>query len=73
MTSNHIRYMRVSNSSKMNHIQSPKKFTQKEVNLAETPLFFPEGYEKIFLAIYFVTLPYLAGLSFLFFLGLLHS
>jgi hypothetical protein len=46
---------------------SQKKFTQKEVDLAETPLFFPEGYEKIFLAIYFVTLPYIAGLLFLFF------
>ena len=47
--------------------RSQKKFTQKEVDLAETPLFFPEGYEKIFLAIYFVTLPYIAGLLFLFF------
>ena len=47
--------------------KSPKKFTQKEVDLAETPLFFPEGFEKIFLAIYFVTLPYIAGLLFLFF------
>ena len=47
--------------------KSAEKFTQKEVNLAETPLFFPEGYEKIFLAIYFVTLPYIAGLLFLFF------
>mgnify|MGYP001813826174 CR=1 FL=1 len=45
---------------------SPKKFTQKEVDLAETPLFFPEGFEKIFLALYFVTLPYIAGLLFLF-------
>ena len=47
--------------------KSAKKFTQKEVDLAETPLFFPKGYEKIFLAIYFVTLPYIAGLLFLFF------
>ena len=54
-------------SSKQPRIQSPKKFSQKEVDFAETPLFFPEGYEKIFLAIYFVTLPYIAGLLFLFF------
>lgn len=47
--------------------KSGNKFTQKEVDLAETPLFFPEGFEKIFLAIYFVTLPYIAGLLFLFF------
>lgn len=50
-----------------NTIRSQKKFSQKEVDLAETPLFFPEGYEKIFLAIYFLTLPYIAGLLFLFF------
>lgn len=55
------------------HRQKPKKFksatkfTQQDVDLAETPLFFPEGFEKIFLAIYFVTLPYIAGLFFLFF------
>ncbi|TNF43872.1 MAG: hypothetical protein EP216_03060 [Epsilonproteobacteria bacterium] len=48
-------------------MKSSKKFTQKNVDLAETPLFFPEGFEKIFLAIYFVTLPYIAGLLFLFF------
>jgi len=48
-------------------IQSSKKFSQKEVDLAQTPLFFPEGFEKIFLALYFVTLPYIAGLMFLFF------
>ena len=47
--------------------KSPNKFAQKEVDLAETPLFFPEGFEKVFLAIYFVTLPYIAGLLFLFF------
>jgi len=45
----------------------PPKFTQKNVELAQTPLFFPEGFEKLFLAIYFVTLPYIAGLFFLFF------
>jgi len=54
------------------HRNKPKKFTsatkfsQKEVDLAETPLFFPEGFEKLFIAIYFVTLPYIAGLLFLF-------
>lgn len=62
-----------SNQTIQVHRNQPKKFkssnnfTQKEVDLAETPLFFPVGYEKIFLAIYFVTLPYIAGLLFLFF------
>ncbi len=46
---------------------SPKKFTGKVVTFDDTPLFFPEGFEKIFLAIYFVLLPYIAGLLFLFF------
>ena len=45
----------------------PKKFAQQDVDLAQTPLFFPEGFEKIFLFIYFITLPYIAGLFFLFF------
>ena len=43
------------------------KFSQQDVDLAETPLFFPKGYEKIFIAIYFVSLPYIAGLLFQFF------
>ena len=42
-------------------------FTKQEVTLNDTPLFFPEGFEKIFLAIYFVSLPYILGLLFLFF------
>lgn len=41
-------------------------FAQKEVTYEDTPLFFPPGYEKIFLLIYFVSLPYITGLLFLF-------
>jgi hypothetical protein len=67
MTSSRTIHTRVAHTPKINHSKSPKRFTQKEVDLRETPLFFPEGYEKIFLAIYFVTLPYIAGLLFLFF------
>jgi len=48
-------------------IAKSANFTQQEVDLTETPLFFPAGFEKIFLAIYFITLPYIAGLLFLFF------
>lgn len=55
-------------SSKEKPMQNKnKKFSQKEVELSETPLFFPEGFEKIFLAIYFISLPYIMGLLFLFF------
>lgn len=67
MKSNHTTNTRVHHTSRSNQRNTPPKFTQKNVDLAETPLFFPEGFEKIFLAIYFVTLPYIAGLLFLFF------
>lgn len=43
------------------------KFSQQEVSLADTPLFFPKGYEQIFIAIYFISLPYIVGLMFQFF------
>ena len=43
------------------------KFSQQKITFDDTPLFFPPGMEKLFLLIYFVTLPYIAGLLFLFF------
>ncbi|MBA1421106.1 MAG: hypothetical protein FAF03_09720 [Epsilonproteobacteria bacterium] len=43
------------------------KFTEQEADLSETPLFFPEGFEKLFIGIYFISLPYIAGLLFQFF------
>jgi len=43
------------------------KFTQKEITFNDTPLFFPQGFEKPFLVIYFIALPYITGLLFLFF------
>lgn len=42
-------------------------FGDQEVDLHKTPLFFPIGFEKIFLVIYLLTLPYLTGLGFTFF------
>ncbi len=47
-------------------IPKKKGFSDQEVDLSKTPLFFPEGFEKIFLTIYVVTLPYIVGLVFLF-------
>jgi len=44
-----------------------ESFAKQEVDLSETPLFFPEGFENIFLGIYFIFLPYIAGLLFQFF------
>lgn len=66
MSHNNV-HTRVQNVANSNQRKMPPKFTQKNVELAQTPLFFPEGFEKLFLAIYFVTLPYIAGLFFLFF------
>ena len=54
-------------SKKGHPIKSSKSFAQQEVDLSSTPIFFPEGFEKIFLAVYFIFLPYIAGLLFLFF------
>lgn len=48
-------------------IRNNRKFSQQEVTFDDTPLFFPAGLEKVFLLIYFIVLPYLAGLAFLFF------
>ena len=43
----------------------PKSYGQKEVDL--TAIFpVPEGYEKLFLTLYFITIPYVVGLLFLF-------
>lgn len=44
----------------------PTSFAQQNVDLQQTPLFFPEGFEQIFIFIYFMTLPYISGLFFLF-------
>jgi len=42
-------------------------FAQQKITFDDTPLFFPAGMEKFFLLIYFILLPYIAGLIFLFF------
>jgi len=44
------------------------QYMQQNVEIGETPLlFFPPGKEMLFLGIYFVTVPYIVGLLFLFF------
>jgi len=53
--------------SKLNPIAAPTDFSREKVDLTNTPLFFPQGFEKIFLGIYFIILPYIAGILFLFF------
>lgn len=46
--------------------KSSNSFAQQEVKYEDTPLFFPPGLEKLFLLIYFISLPYIAGLLFLY-------
>ena len=54
-------------SKRLKSSKNDVKFLQQEVNLKSTPLYFPEGFEKLFLAMYFILLPYITGLLFLFF------
>lgn len=46
--------------------KSENSFGKQEIRYEDTPLFFPPGFEKTFLFIYFISLPYIAGLLFLF-------
>ncbi len=56
------------NTRNESHVQPLNtNFSKQEVDLQKTPLFFPEGFEMIFLGIYFIILPYIAGILFLFF------
>lgn len=59
-------YETIGQIPKEKHIQSSDKFTEQEIDLAKTPLFFPKGYENIFLTLYFIFLPYIVGILFLF-------
>jgi len=43
------------------------EFSKQEITYDSTPLIFPAGFEKLFLLLYFISLPYIAGLMFLFF------
>lgn len=50
---------------KKKRIKESKSFGEQEVDFSKIfPL--PEGFEKLFLTIYFITIPYVAGLLFLF-------
>ena len=42
-------------------------FSKQKIDMEQAPFFFPPGYEYIFLSLYFVTLPYIMGILFLFF------
>ena len=51
---------------KKKKFKSANNFGSQEIKYEDTPLFFPPGLEKIFLVIYFISLPYIVGLMFLF-------
>ena len=59
-----LKNIRMDNRQKANDKGTP---LPKDVNLQQSFLFFPEGFEKFFLVVYVVILPYLAGVLFLFF------
>lgn len=63
----HILNKKIKHTPDEKPIKSSDKFTEQEVDLQKTPLFFPEGYENIFLTLYFIFLPYIVGILFLFF------
>jgi len=41
-------------------------FAQQQITLSDTPLYFPEKFETVFVGLYFIFLPYLTGIVFLF-------
>jgi len=45
----------------------PQKYIHQNINFSDVPLFFVEGFEYILASIYFLTLPFITGLLFLFF------
>jgi hypothetical protein len=53
-------------SPERHQFKSDNTFGQQAIDLHDTPLFFPKGFEKIFIAIYFTVLPYIVGLIFTF-------
>lgn len=57
---------KIAHLTKEKPIKSSDKFTEQEVDLGKTPLFFPKGFENIFLTLYFIFLPYIVGILFLF-------
>lgn len=42
-------------------------FAQQDLSFNDTPFLFPSGFEKLFLILYLIFLPYIAGILFLFF------
>jgi len=68
METNNTMNARMTHPPKQKRIRNTaSSFSKQEVHLSDTPLFLPDGYENIFIALYFLSLPYIAGLMFQFF------
>ncbi len=67
MSTQHYKNTHITYMPKEKRIENNHKFSQKKITFDDTPLFFPAGLEKIFLIIYFIALPYISGIMFLFF------
>lgn len=62
----HVLHSKIEHTPDEKPTRPSNKFSEQEVDLQKTPLFFPEGYENIFLTLYFIFLPYIVGILFLF-------
>ncbi len=68
MASNGFNNTHVTYAPKEKRLQNESdKFSQQQITYEDAPLIFPAGFEKLFLLFYFISLPYIAGLMFLFF------
>ena len=68
MSDNKFRTSHVTYTPKEKRLKNESDtFSQKEITYDDTPLIFPPGFEKLFLLMYFISLPYIVGLMFLYF------
>ena len=51
----------------LNHSNAQKTFIKRKIHLTDIPIFFPPGYEKIYLIAYIALVPYIVGIFFTFF------
>ena len=51
----------------LNHSLAQKTFIKRKIHLTDIPIFFPLGYEKIYLISYIALFPYIVGIFFTFF------
>ncbi len=68
MSNNKFNNSNVTYAPKEKKLQNKNNtFSQQELSYDSAPLVFPPGLEKLFSLLYFISLPYIAGLMFLYF------